>query len=158
MEMSDQIVSTARLLTQAGNVVLSEFGITMGTYEVILLISKGNDTTTKLGNATKSTLANITHKTKALEKEGFIERSIGDRDKRVWTFALTTKGKKFLGSVQRYYGEALDRLFSQFSEDQTATALDVIATTRQHLEALIQDEGVLAAYAKDLAQKGKGKS
>jgi len=47
-EVSDQLIATARLLEQAGNLMMSEFGITMGAYETMKLIDQRMDTTTSL--------------------------------------------------------------------------------------------------------------
>jgi len=151
-EVSDQIITTSRLLDRAGNMLMSEFGITMSGYETLVQIGNGINTTTKLASRTNSTLANITHKTKILEEKGFIKREIGG-DKRKWNFSLTDEGVAMLETVEKYYEMATSRLFSQFSDNEVGTVLDVLNRTREHLEFILTNESDLKEYVKTLAQK-----
>lgn len=154
-EVSDQLIATARLLEQAGNLVMSEFGISMGAYETMTLIGQGIDTTTSLAGRSRSTLANITHRTKLLEEKRFITRTVGE-DKRMWRFSLTSEGKSLLQSVERFYGEAVNPLFSQFSEAQMDSALHLLVSTREHLEMILQDEKELKEFARSLRHRTEG--
>ncbi|MEI6796013.1 MAG: hypothetical protein WCK39_04045 [Methanomassiliicoccales archaeon] len=154
-EVSDQLIATARLLEQAGNLMMSEFGITMGAYETMKLIDQRMDTTTSLAGCTKSTLANITHRTKLLEEKGMIRRTVGE-DKRMWRFSLTPEGKTVLQAVERFHGEAVHTLFSQFSEAQMDSALRLLISTREHLEMMLQDETELKVFARSLKHRTGG--
>ena len=154
-EVSDQIIATARLLEQAGNLMMAEFGITMGAYETMKLIGQEIATTTELAGRTKSTLANITHKTKVLEERGFILRTVG-QDKRTWRFSLTSEGRGLLETVERFYSEAVNTLFSQFSEAQMGSALHLLTNTQEHLEMILQDKSELREFARDLKRRTEG--
>jgi DNA-binding MarR family transcriptional regulator len=151
-EVSDQIITTSRLLDQVGNLIMSEFGITMNGYETMILIDKNINTTTELANQTNSTLANITHKTKILEEKGYIRRNLGE-DKRKWNFSLTSEGKELLESVDKYYDLATNRLFSQFTEVELQSMLGILNKTSQHLEFILMNETDLMDYVKSLRQK-----
>jgi DNA-binding MarR family transcriptional regulator len=155
-EVSYQLIATSRLLEQAGDVVLDEFGITMAMYELMMMVARGFNTTTELARQSRSTLANITHKTKSLEEAGYLRREISHQDRRIWKLSLTAEGRRLLDSVESYYEKAVNRLFSEFSEKELETTLDLLIRTRQHLELMLGQEDELRHFASELRNSRGG--
>ena len=90
-----------------------------------------------------------------LEEKGMIRRTVGE-DKRMWRFSLTPEGKTVLQAVERFHGEAVHTLFSQFSEAQMDSALRLLISTREHLEMMLQDETELKVFARSLKHRTGG--
>ena len=140
MKITEQIVAVARLLDKVGDMIMSDFNISMGAFEVMVLIKAGDATTGELAKRTRSTPSNITHMTKVLEERGFISRSVDGKDKRVWRFVISKEGEAMMASVQSFYDEAVSMLFSQFTSHQRRDVSDFLKATQDHLELVMDNE------------------
>ena len=140
VKITEQIVAVARLLDKVGDMIMSDFNISMGAFEVMVLIKAGDATTGELAKRTRSTPSNITHMTKVLEERGFISRSVDGKDKRVWRFVISKEGEAMMASVQSFYDEAVSMLFSQFTSHQRRDVSDFLKATQDHLELVMDNE------------------
>ena len=140
MKITEQIVAVARLLDQVGDMIMSDFNISMGAFEVMVLIKAGYATTGELAKRTRSTPSNITHMTKVLEERGFISRSVDGKDRRVWRFVISEEGEALMSTVQSFYDEAVSMLFSQFTSQQRRDVSDFLKATQDHLEMVMDNE------------------
>jgi DNA-binding MarR family transcriptional regulator len=155
IDIISKLLVTARALERAGGEIFSRFGITLGMYEILMLVSDHVDTTTKLASISQITLASITHKTKFMEDKGYIQRIINIKDKRVWYFSLTPRGQSLLETIRAVYEEMTIPLFDQFSEAHKEQALILLAATEQHLKHVLQNRSIVAGYVNKLIeQKG----
>jgi DNA-binding MarR family transcriptional regulator len=158
IDIISKLLVTARALERAGDEIFSSFGITLGIYEILMLVNDGVNTTSKLANVSQITPASITHKTKHMEDKGYIKRLVGKEDKRVWYFSLTNKGKSLLETIQTIYEEITAPLFANFSESYKQQTLALLAATEEHLIYILQNRKILADYAgKSIEQKGLNK-
>ena len=140
VKITEQIVAVARLLDQVGDMIMSDFNISMGAFEVMVLIKAGYATTGELAKRTRSTPSNITHMTKVLEERGFISRSVDGKDRRVWRFVISEEGEALMSTVQSFYDEAVSMLFSQFTSQQRRDVSDFLKATQDHLEMVMDNE------------------
>jgi len=155
IDIISKLLVTARTLERAGDEIFSKFDITLGMYEILMLIADHIDTTTKLAGISQLTLAGITHKTRLMENKGYIKRVVGKEDKRFWYFSLTPKGQKLLETIRTVYEEITVPLFAQFSEEHKQEALILLTATEQHLRHVLQNRQTIAEYVDNLIdQKG----
>jgi DNA-binding MarR family transcriptional regulator len=154
VRITERIIATARLLDRAGDMVLSEFRISMGEFELMVYIKAGDDTTGALAGRTGSTPSNVTHMTKALEELGFMTRSVDGRDKRIWRFHITQDGDALLATVQAFYEEAVGLLLSQFTDRQRSEVSEFLKAIQEHLEMVLDNE----AKMMDMIRMIKGRT
>lgn len=155
IDIISKLLVTARALERAGDEILSRFGITLGMYEILMLVADHVDTTTKLASISQITLASITHKTKLMEDKGYIQRVVNKEDKRVWFFSLTPQGQSLLVTIRAVYEEMTAPLFAQFSEAHKQQALTLLTATEQHLKDVLKNRQIIVEYVKKLIeQKG----
>lgn len=155
IDIISKLLVTARALERAGDEIFSRFGITLGMYEILMLVSDHVDTTTKLASISQITLASITHKTKLMEDKGYIKRVVSKEDKRVWYFSLTPKGQSLLETIRAVYEEMTVPLFAQFSEAHKQQALTLLTATEEHLRHVLQNRQIVIEYVNKLIeQKG----
>jgi DNA-binding MarR family transcriptional regulator len=146
VDIISKLLVTTRSLEKAGDEILSRFGITMGMYEILMLIAHQVDTTTKMANVSQITLASVTHKTKLMEEKGYIRRVVNKRDKRVWRFSLTPRGRDLLEAIGEVYQEVTRPLFAQFAEAEKKQVLSVLTATEEHLRHVLQHRSIMAEY------------
>jgi DNA-binding MarR family transcriptional regulator len=150
-----KLLVTARALEKAGDEIFSRYGITQSMYEILMLIGHGTDTTTELASISQITLASITHKTKLMEDKGYIKRTVGKKDKRVWYFSLTTKGRRLLETIHSVYEEMTVPLFAQFSVPYKEQVSAFLTSTEQHLRHVLNHRQIMLEYiSKTIEQKG----
>jgi DNA-binding MarR family transcriptional regulator len=138
--INDKLLVTARLLEKAGNLLFGHFGLTTGAYEILLHIHAGANTTAALAGLLQSSLANITHKTKLLESQGYLERTVSDTDKRIWHFSLTPEGERVFGAIRMLYEKATDALYGRFSEKEKKQFLLFVDAVESHLKAIVENQ------------------
>ncbi len=145
-DVISMLLVTTRALERAGDEILSRFAITMGMYEVLMLIAHQVNTTTEIANLSQITPASVTHKTKLMEEKGFIRRVVNLSDKRVWRFSLTPLGQSLFETVGDVYQEVTRPLFAQFSETEKQQVLSVLTATEEHLRHVLQHRSIMAEY------------
>ena len=85
---------------KSGNQIFSKFGLTVKTYTILVAISEGCSNSTILSSYVQGSMASITQKTKWLEDKDLIYRQMDKKDKRIWCFNLTGKGKEILNKIK----------------------------------------------------------
>ncbi|HAJ95805.1 MAG TPA: hypothetical protein DCP02_06190 [Actinobacteria bacterium] len=106
------------LLEKTGNQIFSKFGLTVKTYAILVAINGGCTKSTELAKNIQGSKASVTQKTKWLEEEGLIYRKLDKKDKRIWYFYLTDKGKETIKMVVPDYEKAMNNLFEPFSKKE----------------------------------------
>jgi DNA-binding MarR family transcriptional regulator len=153
IDIISKLLVTARALERAGDEIFSRFGITLGMYEILMLIANKVDTTTKLAGISQITLASITHKTKLMEEKGYIQRTVNKEDKRVWCFSLTQKGQGLIETIRKIYEEITIPLFAQFSETDKQQMLTFLTATEEHLRSVLQKRQMIVEYVDNLIKQ-----
>jgi len=153
IDIIGKLLVIGRALERVGDEIFYNFGITLGMYEILMLISDEINTTTKLANISQITPASITHKTKHMEYKGYIKRVVGKEDKRVWFFSLTNKGKSLLETIHSIYEEITAPLFANFSDSYKQQTLALLTTTEEHLIYILQNRKILADYVEKLIEQ-----
>ncbi len=143
--IADKLLSVARLWGEASDMIYSgvrkdgdRAWFHMAGYEVLNHIDNGITTTKKLAAEVNSTMANITHMTKALEESGCIRREVNKTDKRVWNFHTTSKGRNLLRVVRLQHVAAIGHFCSQFTEDQKMCVLTFLSAIETHLVQFVR--------------------
>lgn len=152
-EITDKLFIVARLLEKTADQLFSRFDITTRMYEILMLINEGTTTTTDLARIMQTSLGNIAHKTKVLEENEYLKRLINRKDKRIWTFEITEKGKKCLETIRLTYREATKFLYSEFSKEQRDQILDFLKTTETHLKFVLQNKDEIKHFLDDFLEK-----
>ena len=67
--LNNQIFKVVAFLEKIGNQIFSKCGLTVKTYSILVAISEGCSKSTELANGIQGSKANITQKTKVLEKK-----------------------------------------------------------------------------------------
>ncbi len=137
VELNNQIFKVAGLLEKAGNHLFSRANLTVKTYAILTAISEGCNKSTDLANYMLGSKAGITQKTKSLETQGLIKRNIDKKDKRVWHFVLTSKGKKALQNILPLHKKAAKHLYCKFSKKEKNQALSFLKAIERHLHFVI---------------------
>ena len=153
IDIISKLLVTARALERAGDQIFSKFDITLGMYEILVLVADRVDTTTRLAGISQLTLASITHKTKLMEDKGYIKRVVSKADKRVWYFSLTPKGQSLLETIRAVYEEMTVPLFAQFSEVQKQQTLTLLTATEQHLRHVLQNRQIIVEFVNKLIEQ-----
>ncbi len=156
VDITNKLLMTARMLEKVGDMLFSRFGITSRAFEILKRINNGMNTTTTLADDMQSSLANITHGTKILEEKGYIKRIVNKRDKRIWYFSITEKGKGLLETVNSIYEAGMVPLYSQFPTGQKQQMLDFLKATEEHLKVVIQDDTHIAEFIDNQLKVKKG--
>jgi len=143
--IADKLLSVMRLWEEASETIYSGVRTDdshpwfhLAGYEVLNQIDSGITTTKDLAAKANSTMANITHVTKVLEKSGCIEREVSKNDRRVWNFHVTRKGKDLLHIVRSHHSAAVKHFCSQFTEDQKKSVLTFLDAIETHLDQFIR--------------------
>jgi len=131
------IVASSRNLDRANGVIFARFNLTATGREILQHIGAGLSTTTALAKVMDNTLGNITHKTKALEQAGYIQRSYDKLDKRVWHFGITDSGRAALAMIETIYSAALRQLFSEFPDTRKQQVFSFLDQMQSHLDHLL---------------------
>ena len=61
----------------------------------------------------------------ALERRGYVTRSISEQDRRKITVHLTPEGERFLVDTDRHMHETMDKVIARFGEDNMRTYLQL---------------------------------
>lgn len=154
IDLTNRLLAVTRSLEKTSDIIFSQFRITLTGYEILKLIDTGTETTTALSKSMYCTLSSITHKTKVLEKEGFVQRASDQHDRRIWRFSVTDKGKTTLGLIGSLYQEALKRLYSGSSHSQKQQVSEFLEKIENHLQhALGEHRSELTEFVKNWSQK-----
>ena len=133
--LNNKFFTVIALLEKTGNQIFSRFGLTVKTYAILVAINDGCTKSTGLAKLILGSKASVTQKTKWLEEKGLIYRELDKKDKRIWYFHLTDKGKETLKMVVPDYEEAMSGLYRSFSKkeiDQTIRMFEIMED-RLHL-------------------------
>lgn len=153
--LNDKLLITARVLEKAWNLLFSNFNMTERTYEILIHVHTGEKTTAELAAILQSSLANITHKTKLLESQGYLKRVVDGKDKRVWYFSLTPDGKQALKTMRYLYEKATEKLYADFSGQEKKRVLEFLNAIEAHLKAIIENKEQIKTF---IASQTKMKS
>jgi DNA-binding MarR family transcriptional regulator len=144
---------TARALEKVADAILSRYGITLGMYEVLVLIAAGIDTTTRIANASQITPASITHKTKLMEAKGYIRRAMDTKDRRVWYFSLADRGQHLLETVLVVYDRVTRPLFAQLSDKERQLILTFLMGTEEHMRVALENRSLVLEHVDGLLRQ-----
>lgn len=138
--LNTQFFIVIALLEKTGNQIFSRFGLTVKTYAILVAINEGCTKSTELAKNIQGSKASVTQKTKWLEGKGLIYRELNKRDKRIWYFHLTDKGKETLKMVVPDYEKAMNRLFESFSKKEIDQAIKMFKILKDRLLYALEHE------------------
>jgi MarR family 2-MHQ and catechol resistance regulon transcriptional repressor len=98
-------------------------GIPLGTFEVLLRLSRSTDGSLTMGELSRQlalTTGGITRMVDRLAEAGLVERRPSPRDRRVQYAAITRAGEKTLRTALGHHTEALRGVFDGFSDKDLA--------------------------------------
>lgn len=79
--------------------------------------------------------AAMTLSLKKLEREGYIHRTVDDKDNRVHQITITEKGREIVEISRRFFTEMDAKVFAGFSGEELAQMRGFLCRMRQNLEA-----------------------
>lgn len=136
--LNNQFFVVIALLEKIGNHIFSKFGLTVKTYAILAAINDGCTKSTELAKKIQGSKASVTQKTKWLEEKGLIYRELDKRDKRIWYFYLTDKGKETLERIAPDYENAMNSLFKPFPKKEIDQAMKMFAIMEDRLHYAIK--------------------
>ena len=136
--LNNQFFIVIALLEKTGNQIFSKFGLTVKTYAILVAIDGGCTKSTELAKNIQGSKASVTQKTKWLEEKGLIYRELDKRDKRIWYFYLTDKGKETLKMVIPDYEKAMSRLYRSFSKREIDQVIKMFKVMEDRLHYAIK--------------------
>jgi len=136
--LNNQFFIVIALLEKTGNQIFSKFGLTVKTYAILVAIDGGCTKSTELAKNIQGSKASVTQKTKWLEEKGLIYRELDKKDKRIWYFYLTDKGKETLKRVVPDYEKALNKLFRSFSKKEIDLVIKMFKIMEDRLHYAIK--------------------
>ncbi|MFZ5376897.1 MAG: MarR family transcriptional regulator [Patescibacteria group bacterium] len=156
LEITNRLLKLSKTLEKTSNIIFSRFGITITGYEILKLIQQGCKTTTDLSLQTDASPSAITHITKALEENDYLQRSFDLDDKRIWYFALTENGLKKLKLIESIYQLALSQLYEKYTDDQKTEVFNFLDEVERHLfHAVTEHKSEIIQFTNQLLEKSK---
>lgn len=128
-ELIGKIFIAQSLLEKVSNeIIFKDFKITASLYGPMKMIESGLDTIYEMKKFVTETPASLTQKINKLEKLGYLKRSLNKKDKRIWNFTITAKGKKMIEKVNKLSNEnsCVFEIFSEREKECFAKILDTI--------------------------------
>lgn len=116
---------------------VGSLGIHHSQHRILMRLAKGDETSSQreLAEAMNISPAAVTATLKGLEKDGYIERSMGDRDNRRNTVRITETGREKVEESRRIF-DALDQdAFAGFSDQELATLTELLRRVVRNLRA-----------------------
>ena len=148
-DLTNRLIVIARSMEKVGDILFSEFNLTMRTYEILMHIHDGVTTTLDLSTLMQMTPASIAQKTKILEEQGLIQRKVAKHDKRIWYFSCTKKGLTVFAKIQSFYEQANAHLYSRYSEEEQRAFLTFLGDIDSHLTYVLQHREQLENFVKN---------
>ena len=133
----DELFRFVALLEHSGDFIFAPVWLTVKTYTVLYLISKGIDTSSLLLAGSYGSKPNMTKKLKFLEENGFISRSVDADDRRVFHFHLTKKSEEALREITPSYENALREVFRGIQASDIALVTKVVTKSSDTLTELL---------------------
>lgn len=156
LNITKRLIGIARSMEKVGDIILSRFNLTMRTYEIMININQGISTTSELSKVMQSTPASIAQKTKLLEDSKLIKRTVGKKDKRVWYFSLTKKGKEVFKHAQHIWKHADPHLYSQYSKKEKQLIMNFINAIDEHLNFVLENKNRIDEFVDKFPKLEKG--
>lgn len=107
--------------------ICNKHGLTIPQYFVLAILSKNPPLTmTDICKKMNIQRTNISPLYKGMEKDGLVERTRNDVDRRSFWITITDNGQSLLDEIDVELNEALDKYADQFPEDDFEEAYDGI--------------------------------
>lgn len=151
--ITHELITVSRMMQHVGNKLYAKLGITERMYEILYYIDHGINTTVELSKIMHSTLPAIAYKSKSMERNGFIKRSLDKKDKRIWRFSITEKGLKTSATIETLFEKATEKLYSEFTAKQKKEALGFLHALKTHLDKISDDDTVIQQFTMSIIGK-----
>lgn len=149
----ESLLAVSRRIEETGDLIFSKAGVTFSTFEVLLKINDGINTSTSLKKSLGGNMSSIAHKVKFLEQKKLIERRNDENDKRKWHFHCTKKGEETLLVSTDLYTHSLSELFKSYTDEQKGFALKFICEISAHLSDVANKKDDLESFIKNHKRK-----
>ena len=138
-EIIKELLNTKNLLNQAGKKeIFFEFGLTVGNYEVLSLVSDGMETISEISEKLSESLASLTQKTQKLESLKYLKKEKDKNDPRKNILKITEKGKKVLERVENKIEMVSTFIFKNHKKEEKEIFLKILKDLNQKLEAKVK--------------------
>ncbi len=134
-----RFVETFDKLIKAERRKMTLFGLKQSEVRVLLCIeqlSRESDQVVKVSEISKKLLVTsptVTELIKSLNANGYIERCVDSKDKRVSDIKLTAKGEKILQKLIRYFDSLFSGLIEKIGREQCETLLHLLDQVSTYL-------------------------
>ena len=134
-----KFVETLDRLIKAERRKMSLFGLKQSEVRVLLCIeqlSRESHQVVKVSEISKKLLVTsptVTELVKSLNANGYIERCVDSKDKRVSDIKLTAKGDKIVRKLMNYFNSLFSGLVEKIGREQCETLLDLLDQVSSYL-------------------------
>jgi len=139
LEVYRSLLRTSRRLRREMRPLFEAFGLTGSQYAVLSRIPPGGITLTQLAGIAWVDPGNTSGIVDRLAREGWVDRTRSEEDRRVVRITLSEKGKKALAELEPKHREAVRSLFAALSKEETAELGRLLAKLSSGLPA--SDDG-----------------
>lgn len=127
LELWRAIREIYRTVLKRLNERLEEEGITFPQYNVLLEISRnGPLPMSRLGDLMLVAPANVTGLVDRMELKGYVIRSRGSRDRRLWVVEMTPNGKRIFKGISSRFRQYAQGIGTGLTEDELASTISVL--------------------------------
>lgn len=132
------IVRTANLLSQKGEMLFREHDLTEAQFNVLLALQykERRWTQSDLGRRLVVTRASVTSVLDKLESKGLVERCAVPGNRRVYHVELTQRGAALIGEVEPVYRKLIHAVLSGFDDSQCRDLIHYLEQVREQSRRL----------------------
>lgn len=119
--MNRLIGNSSRFTQELNRRMQSELSLSLAKYEVLLVIGRAPDGEITMSNLSRELLvsnANMTGMSTRLQADGLVDKKTLPSDRRIFSVALTEKGKKILEKADEKHGIWIRELLSSVETDE----------------------------------------
>ncbi|MFA6334467.1 MAG: winged helix DNA-binding protein [Bacteroidales bacterium] len=101
MERLCAIRDICHSISEYESVFYKAYSMCLNEGMILCTLKEGRLSSGEIASKLNLTCSNTSKLLRAVEKKGFIERDLGEKDKRQMYFTLTKKGEKCLGTIEK---------------------------------------------------------
>lgn len=143
----DDLSILASKLARIQDFVLEQSGcgLTYRNFRVMVRITEGRDSLTKLGASATTTYSAISQALQAVSSKGLVSRAPSAGDKRATTLAVTPKGLSALETARQALDEFVDQLVATLDEEEEEKLWSSLSKILTNLDELAVGMGLRPA-------------
>jgi len=131
--LNNQLFKVTAMIEKTGQKIFAKHGLTVKNFSILVAIENGVSKNSDLSKVISGTPSAIAQKTKILEDKNFLKRTIDQKDRRIFHFYLTKKGKKILMKIMPDYEKSICKLWKFLDRDEITRLLEIFKKVEKRL-------------------------